>query len=420
MATHRTRTYTPRMVGETDVAPGVKRARPTDSRRPGILFWSTSESAGEGRITVLACVETMLAMSVTAYIAWRTGSLLYIAVPACVAPLLLLRTPYSTEVGLKLWGRYEALLKSIDTWHGRARESGRFVGLLSLAAYSAVVFCSMLPASVCRIAAVGTAIFRHPITTFGAIPRNWRRVALATDLHHPPEMVPGIEQGDEHVGFRLAPVLRATTRKLNPDLPRRQRVMLSLVHWVVLGVVLVLCFGPALLYRWSLKSTSAVYFPLLWAAFKGRRGENRAAHRVEMITTDQAERIVRWYAWVVLIFLTILPAVLAAPLQPIIARVQSAFGVEVVDFWLFTGQIKLWHVVRVFNAIITVGLFLFADKALRRIKHGDPHSDELVHKIIGTCLFVRGFLGLYLAAKLLHTVITSVDWSAVDWRIVPW
>ncbi|MCH8147648.1 MAG: hypothetical protein IH987_06575, partial [Planctomycetes bacterium] len=29
-------------------------------------------------------------------------------------------------------------------------------------------------------------------------------------------------------------------------------------------------------------------------------------------------------------------------------------------------------------------------------------------------------LGIYLAAKLLHIVVTSVDWSAVNWRIIPW
>ena len=163
-----------------------------------------------------------------------------------------------------------------------------------------------------------------------------------------------------------------------------------------------------------------MYFPLLWAAFKSRRGGGTAAQRLETVATDEAERIVRWYAGFVLIFFTILPAVLAAPLQPIIAPVQSAFGVELVDFWLFTGQIKLWHLARGINAVITIGLFLFADKALRRTKHGRAHSDELVHAIIGTGLFVRGFLGIYLSAKLLHVVVTGVDWSTVEWRIIPW
>ncbi len=98
----------------------------------------------------------------------------------------------------------------------------------------------------------------------------------------------------------------------------------------------------------------------------------------------------------------------------------AAFDVELVDFWLFTGEIKLWHLVRTINAGITVGLFLFADKALRRMKRGRSHSDELVHAIIGVCLYVRAFLGVYLSAKLLHIVVTAVDWSAVHWRIVPW
>lgn len=419
MATRPTRTYTSRMAGDVDKARGVNNANatPTDGRPPGILFWSTPESAAQGRITVLACVETVLAMSVTAYIAWKTDSLLYIAVPACVAPLLLLRTPYSTAVGLTLWGRYDAWVGRVEAWDDRVRESGTFVSVLSLAAFFVVIFSSSLAALACRIGAVGTAILCHPLTTFGAIPANWRRVALATDLHHAPEMVPGIDKGDGHSGFRFAdawPEFRRMTRA--PELRRVRHVLSS----IVFAVLLVVMYVPTLLYRWSLKSTSVVYFPLLWAAFKGRRGGDTPAQQLETIATDQGERLVRWYAGIVLIFLTVLPFVLAAPLHPIIAPVQSAFGVDLVDFWLFTGEIKLWHVVRVINAGITMGLFLFADKALRRIKYGRAHSDERVHAIIGICLFVRAFLGVYLSAKLLHIVVTAVNSSAVDWRIVPW
>ena len=98
----------------------------------------------------------------------------------------------------------------------------------------------------------------------------------------------------------------------------------------------------------------------------------------------------------------------------------AEFGVELVDFRLFPGQIKLWHLVRVINAAITMGLFFFADNARRRIDYGHPHSDRWVHGVIGTGLYVRAFLGVYLSAKLLHLVVTSVDWSAVPWRIVPW
>lgn len=417
MATHHALTYTPRMAGDTDEAPGVKSATPTAKRPPAILFWSTAESAAAGRITVLACVETMLAVSVTVYIAWRTGSLLYIAVPACIAPLLLLRTPYSTELGLTMWGRYGEWIVRVSTWDDRVRESRRSVWIFSSAAYYVVMFSSSVAPLTCRIAAVGTAILRHPLPTLGAIPGNWRRVALATDLHHAPEIVPGIEKAGAVSLFRFTDVFsRFRTMTRASELPWVTRAIVS----IMLGVAFVFWYLPALLYRWSLKSTTLVYFPLLWAAFKSRRVGDTAAQRLETIATDQAERVVRWYAWFVLILLTIVPAVLAAPLQPIIAPVQSALGVDVIDFWLFTGQIELWHVVRVVNSVITVGLFLFADKALRRIKYDRALSDVLVHGIIGTCLFVRGFLGLYLAAKLLHVVVTSVDWSAVDWRIVPW
>ena len=407
------------MAADPDVASGVDNAPPTERRPPELLFWSTPESAAEGRVTVLACVETVFAVSVTLYIAWKTASLLYIAFPACVAPMLLLRTSHSTALGLKLFVRY-------FSWAGGGLgklkpllRRSRFGQILASASVVAVVFASPMAALGCRIAGVGVAMLRHPLASLHAIPRNWRRAALATDLHHPPEIVPGVETTEAFSAFRLQNIF--STFRENPSEPMGYMPWgARLIYWILVGFWLVAWFAPALFYRWSLKSTSVVYLPLLWAALKGRRGADTAAQRLDTIATDQAERLVRWYAGFVLIVLTILPAVLAAPLQPIIAPVQSAFGVELVDFWLFTGQIKLWHVVRVINAAITMGLFLFADKALRRIEHGRAYSDGLVHGIIGTGLFLRGFFGVYLAAKLLHLAVTSVDWSAVDWRIIPW
>ncbi len=85
------------MAGDTDVAPEVNGAAHTDKRPPGILFWSTPESAAQGRITVLACVETVFAMSVSAYIAWKAGSLLYIAAPVQVGVRSRFRTTHAGD-----------------------------------------------------------------------------------------------------------------------------------------------------------------------------------------------------------------------------------------------------------------------------------------------------------------------------------
>src|ERR1043166_6766696 len=81
-----------------------------------ILFWSTPSSASEGRFTILAFLETLAAMFLVGFRIWKTGNLLYIAIPAATAPLLLLRTHESTELGFSLYSRTVRWVEAVDTW----------------------------------------------------------------------------------------------------------------------------------------------------------------------------------------------------------------------------------------------------------------------------------------------------------------
>lgn len=71
---------------------------------------STRESVEAGEISVLAIVETLAAMLLSIFIAVQFGTLKWIAVSCCVAPLLLLRTEKSVSLCLKMFESFETWL----------------------------------------------------------------------------------------------------------------------------------------------------------------------------------------------------------------------------------------------------------------------------------------------------------------------
>ena len=72
----------------------------------GWRWTSTPLSADRGEISVLAIVETFVAISISLGIAWYYETIIHIAVSACIAPFLLLRTHRSTVLGVKKWELY--------------------------------------------------------------------------------------------------------------------------------------------------------------------------------------------------------------------------------------------------------------------------------------------------------------------------
>jgi len=67
----------------------------------GWRWSSTPESANALQVSILAVFETLLAIGIYAWIAVHFGTL-HLLVAACVTPFVLLRTPVSTDLGLKL------------------------------------------------------------------------------------------------------------------------------------------------------------------------------------------------------------------------------------------------------------------------------------------------------------------------------
>jgi hypothetical protein len=100
------------------------------------------------------------------------------------------------------------------------------------------------------------ATFSHPLVGLQAIPTNWRYFVWHSDLCEPPELLPGHDESSfvEMVvdGFK-------------------EKRFLDAYEYIFIIFVTPIFYLPALLWRWSIKSTAWFYFPFLWV---GRGWQN--------------------------------------------------------------------------------------------------------------------------------------------------
>ena len=67
--------------------------------------------------------------------------------------------------------------------------------------------------------------------------RQGELFVFATDLHHPPEIVPGIEKGDVESFFRIRPLLRLMRDSMKKDAAFRWETLLV---WIGVPLLLIL------------------------------------------------------------------------------------------------------------------------------------------------------------------------------------
>ncbi len=79
---------------------------PTQPTTPPFRWYSTVESAENLEVSVLAAVESMCAVTLSLWLAWHCQTYTHLVGAIVIAPLLLLRTEESVELGLRWFGGF--------------------------------------------------------------------------------------------------------------------------------------------------------------------------------------------------------------------------------------------------------------------------------------------------------------------------
>jgi|SRR6516164_1989483 len=126
---------------------------------------SSGLPAGTPQPTIAAIVESIAAVAISFGLAIHFETMVHIAVGACVAPLLLMRSAESEALGKRWFGRIKV-----------GSRNGRSAGT---AGETAITIIKLLSASI-AIRVLATA--RYPVKGIRSPPNNWYRVALCTDI----------------------------------------------------------------------------------------------------------------------------------------------------------------------------------------------------------------------------------------------
>jgi hypothetical protein len=347
---------------------------------------SNKESVAKGEVSVLAIVETLLAIALVFYLSAHFNTLRWLAVAMCVSPLLLLRTEESTRLGIKWfdnWPRsflYEFLLDDVP-W--------QVDYIIALPVVFAV-----------RVAATFAALFGAPMAALNAIPKNWARITLATDTLCVPEPIP------EHPTF--------TFGAFKEDMPHGiDRVF----EFLLFGPFLL----PALIYRWSLKATSIIYAPLVFVAYSTFSEGTDLRTKLELIKRSDLTRIRALYG-VVFIAAFLVKLVLMMKWSGFVEAWRGSPITEFLSLYIAPPEIPKWQLAELLNSVLAVGAMLFARHALLRYGLNHPYPEKPMKRILGFVSGVRWVLVVYAIVCIGYITMREAHnwhWPALGTKWLP-
>ncbi len=185
------------------------------------------------------------------------------------------------------------------------------------------------------------ATLHHPLSGLTRLPQNWRETLWVIDLSHPPELIP---QAGFVADFFAVKSLWHAARKAKAFYSQLGALIILLIFYL-----------PALAYRWSLKASAWLWFPLillLKPPFSGL--DERACCAETVVSVSGKWRVLLWLpvallAWLAIaalpqlgLLLEVLPKE-AATLSKLLAAVQPpTLGLRYVLLWLL-GGLTLWY-----------------------------------------------------------------------------
>ncbi len=199
----------------------------------------------------------------------------------------------------------------------------------------------------------------HLDTGVQALPANWRDLTVRTDLLQPPELLPGLP--DDHE-FRVEYILGHVHE--GPVFSK----ILSLIALPIL-------YLPALLYRYSLKSTVWLYLPLIYithlpARLRNAEGRQIWVRYVGRTLLDRVRFALALFALAVAIV-----AAIDWPAWAVLVRAGGAMEVPVTALSFFLvldwGALRPWHWFSLPAAALTLILFFWFDDLRKRAEAGE-------------------------------------------------
>ena len=363
---------------------------------------STRRSIKQGQPSVLAIVETVVAIAAAFALAQAIGSIAPYVIGVCIAPLVLLRTPASTRAGVNNTERWDVKLNPLVDLMNRTGWSGT---LFALAGMFPLMLGALAIGLLARVAATVTVTLRRPLYSFASIPRNWYALVLCADSATSPELVPGASAAPSPDVSSTYGNIYTTVAEVGDSGP---------LDLIFTGIVMSPMLLPAYLFRLSIKATAPFYLPLIWTVQSGRSAIRNPRRQLKLIRNSGAARIGRVLA-IIAVTIVILkiwaPSIIDAAadlLRPVAETQVNERLTDLSDRLISAGSIPFWQLASAINGLIAWALYLATDWLLAT----PPQKATDVGRLLAMTFIVRRILSAYAIACTVY-ILASATWPAI-------
>ena len=214
---------------------------------------SSYDAVRQGKISVLAIVETIVASGLSFWLAWHRNSIEHIVIASALSPFLLLRTQQSTKLTLDSLSRISQKLPE------------------------AVVELFFVP--IIKLVCMIVSVFSHPVDHVLSIPHNFYKYVFTVDFLRSPQVIPEADQiadGIHNVVFVNEVNEIYNIPKLLLEIAKEhtyKSIVTHIIGLVCLGLVLSPLIILSFSFRFAVKSTALIWLPLLYIIYQSRSGQ---------------------------------------------------------------------------------------------------------------------------------------------------
>ncbi|MEO5333264.1 MAG: hypothetical protein H7839_14710 [Magnetococcus sp. YQC-5] len=238
----------------------------------------------------------------------------------------------------------------------------------------------------------------HPLLGLQAMPNNWRKNLFIINTKHPPELVPGLKLLTDDLSFYYF------VNKINKGDTFLDRFVTFIISTIF--------FLPAMLYRWSLKSTCWLYFPLIYIISTPKwfttDDQFEPALLVKLLNSSREENIKRF-----MVVPAIIISAYSTHLINQLACIKADFLItnKFIYLWNFNwNALTPWLGCSLINALITYKIYTFSDKANKAwtlLKETNPLATPLKQHV-NILLWMSQSRSLFSALGLFSALIYAI------------
>lgn len=273
------------------------------------VWWSSEQSRAAGQVSILGIFETILCVGLFWWFVHAFDFYWLLITSVFLTFFVLLRSPESVAKGRDMFFEYEESKSTALTptvwfkftaavvaamtigwfigthwldahegwaWFWRVACLGYLIIILSTAFTGAIALVVAESNAVVIASASGILIgvllragfirfwatLRHLHKGVPCFAKNWTALTFHTDWKTHPELIPGLPENNDF-----------SFRELSNDIAEETNRVLRLYFFLLA----ILIFFPSITYRYYLKSTAWIYFPLIWIAKQPKRFDGKFA-----------------------------------------------------------------------------------------------------------------------------------------------